>query len=515
MIVKKIGLLFLVTCLTLECVKVAAQDTTVSIKAYVAGNPVLKEFYSRVDYQYCWVQHQNLGARRILFAQVANAINFGLQPGDYDTAYLKLVVAGKTTYASNMDMMKAEVRLSWLALNFYRDLAFGSTAPVIGYNNWKPGAGLDSIAILTADQYKMDKLATMPEILMPAFPEAETIIQKILWIQRQIADPSFQDEKVLLTKAGIANPALVRRFFQLGLVDSPANNLPPALLKNKVKQAQEQFSLPADGVLRSSLVDALNIPLETRLQQLHLSLQYYRWLAAYAIQTEVIVVNIPAAMLTVYNNCKPVLQMKIVAGEISKPTPALASQVTEVILYPYWHVPYKIATRELLPAIKRDVTYLDAHNYQVLNSNGKIMDPAAINWRALNTRNFPYLIRQSTGCDNALGLLKLNFYNPYGVYLHDTPNKLAFFAAKRFLSHGCMRMEKSMELGRLVLKENSIAIDTLTQKGCLRNQSPITVKVAQPIPVLVWYNPAGTNEKGILQYYPDIYNRFNRDKKNR
>lgn len=96
-----------------------------------------------------------------------------------------------------------------------------------------------------------------------------------------------------------------------------------------------------------------------------------------------------------------------------------------------------------------------------LNNKGIIMDPYSIFWHALGTNYFPYLIRQSTGCDNALGLLKLNFLNPFSVYLHDTPTKALFSEYKRFFSHGCILLEKPMELGRLVLKNNQETIDTL------------------------------------------------------
>ena len=184
--------------------------------------------------------------------------------------------------------------------------------------------------------------------------------------------------------------------------------------------------------------------------------------------------------------------MRMIMGKRSTPTPTLLSKVDQVILYPYWHVPYSIATKELLPAIKRNPGYIDAGNYQVLNKAGKIMDPYSINWHAYSRSYFPFIIRQSTGCDNALGLLKLNFYSPFGVYLHDTPNKSMFMLNKRYFSHGCMRMEKPMDLGHLVLKNNQIAIDTLEQKGCLRNQAPIIVPADVPMPVLVWYNPAGS-----------------------
>jgi murein L,D-transpeptidase YcbB/YkuD len=124
------------------------------------------------------------------------------------------------------------------------------------------------------------------------------------------------------------------------------------------------------------------------------------------------------------------------------------------------------------------------------------------------------MIRQSTGCDNALGLVKLNFYNPYSVYLHDTPNKSLFNFNKRYFSHGCMRVEKAMELAHLVLKNNSIAIDTLEAKGCLYNQSPIIVPADEIIPVFVLYNTAWVDSTGGVSFSEDIYrkNQFNRKK---
>ena len=136
------------------------------------------------------------------------------------------------------------------------------------------------------------------------------------------------------------------------------------------------------------------------------------------------------------------------------------------------------------------------------------MDPYKINWQELSTSNFPYTIRQSTGCDNALGTLKLNFYNPYSVYLHDTPYKSLFLLNKRYLSHGCMRLEKPVELGHLILKNNRIAIDTITEKGCLLRQSPLVIPADEKMPVVVWYNPVDTDATGRVIFYEDIYRKF-------
>ena len=65
-----------------------------------------------------------------------------------------------------------------------------------------------------------------------------------------------------------------------------------------------------------------------------------------------------------------------------------------------------------------------------------------------------------------------------------------------------------MELGNLVLKNNPIAIDTLEQEGCLRNQSPIAVNADEQMPVIVWYNPAGIDSTGRVLFYEDMYGKL-------
>ncbi|HNF03367.1 MAG TPA: L,D-transpeptidase family protein, partial [Ferruginibacter sp.] len=260
--------------------------------------------------------------------------------------------------------------------------------------------------------------------------------------------------------------------------------------------------------LRSTTLQALNVPLRQRVGELESALNAMRWLHCIKQEQHVAIVNLPSASLLLYEHGNLVLTSRLIVGKQSTPTPTLSSTITEVILYPYWNVPYKIATRELLPIIKRNRGYLAANNYQVLNSSGKVVNPENINWHSLGPSNFPYTIRQSTGCDNALGLVKLNFYNPFSVYLHDTPNKFLFSMNKRYFSHGCMRLEKAMELGRYIMRGNTLALDTLSEKGCLRNQAPITVPATEKIPVFVLYHTAWINAGGELRFYEDVYRKI-------
>lgn len=158
-------------------------------------------------------------------------------------------------------------------------------------------------------------------------------------------DSNFKETTITSATVNFANTPLLLKLYQLGIIDAPGNNLPDTTLKQKVKEAQRQFGLLDDGILRSTAMHELNVALSVRLQQLNLSINYYRWLYCMVQNQQTIVVNIPAAYLKVYSNIETVLEMRMIVGKNSTPTPTLASTVNEVVLYPYWHVPYSIATK--------------------------------------------------------------------------------------------------------------------------------------------------------------------------
>ncbi|HEX2629066.1 MAG TPA: L,D-transpeptidase family protein, partial [Chitinophagaceae bacterium] len=393
------------------------------------------------------------------------------------------------------------------AISFFRDIAFGNVQPAFSYDglNYKPSC--ISIPWQMAKHVEYKCIDGLIDVLEPPMPEVRLILRQLRRFQRYATDSVFIDQKIISTKVSTINTALIQKLIILGALDTVNVELTDKLLIESVKTAQQSFGLLNDGVLRSTTLKELNVPVAERIGQLNLSVNYYRWLYCLSRQQPVVVVNIPAAYLHVYQEGRSILEMRMVVGKPSTPTPTLSSSITEVVLYPYWVVPYSIASKELLPMLKRNPAFIDQGNYQVLNRNGQIMDHATINWATLSANNFPYIIRQSTGCDNALGVIKLNFYNPYSVYLHDTPLKSYFNLNKRYFSHGCMRLGKPMELARLALGNNAIAVDTLCEK-CLLNQKPVSVPVKEPFPVIVWYNPVGIGEAGRLTYYEDIYNKI-------
>jgi len=404
------------------------------------------------------------------------------------------------------DSIIAEIKFTDAAIHFFNDFMQGNTTPALRYDGLNYTPSCNNIPYLLAECTIKNQLCLLDK-WEPKMQEIILIRKKIEQLEILFTDGYFEEERIVSDKVSHLNKPLLKKLYYLGISEfqDPGSD---STIKEKVKEAQRQFSLMADGVLRATILNELNVPLATRLTQLHLSLNYYRWLNCLTKEMPVVVVNIPAAYMKVYDNSAVILEMRMVVGKPSTPTPTLSSHINDVILYPYWMVPTNIVNKELLPAIKRNPAYVNANAFQIINSNGKVVGPYKVDWSVINASNFPYRIRQSTGCDNALGLIKLDFYNPFSVYLHDTPLKSLFTMNKRYFSHGCMRMEKPMELGHLVLKNNSIAIDTLTEKGCIYNQSPITVKAEVKMPVVVWYNPAGTDSTGRVIFYEDVYNKF-------
>jgi murein L,D-transpeptidase YcbB/YkuD len=227
-----------------------------------------------------------------------------------------------------------------------------------------------------------------------------------------------------------------------------------------------------------------------------IALNYYRRMFHYKFD-KFIVVNICSTVLRYYEQDSMLLDMKVVVGKPATKTPRFAAYCFEAIMYPYWNVPHSIAVKEIIPKYRRNKNALNALNMTVVDSKGNVVNPS----NAIAQGFKGYRFRQSTGCDNALGVLKFNLSDPYSVYMHDTDYKNAFKLSKRYLSHGCIRLEKPIELGDYLLPGK---INKSLLAACVKSQTPTSIKIDKPVPVFVIYLPVDIQDGGIT-YYKDIY----------
>jgi murein L,D-transpeptidase YcbB/YkuD len=509
---KKYKYFLLIILFSLRNLLLYPQITSSQLRDYIISNKTItneiKDFYIQNQYQVTWINKENKDNELEFKKAIANSSEIGLRKTDYKLILSSTTLNNIDHKTDYIDSLETEILITKIAIQFFTDIAYGNSRPNFGYIDLKINTQHKSLSKLIAEYISKKQIRKLIEKITPLQPEIKVIEDKIKFYVKILASNNFKEKYITKEKYIKNNLSLISKLQQLGIIESYNFNLSDSALKKKIKEAQIQFNLVPDGKLGVLLINELNIPIQIRLQQLILSLNYHRWISCITENETTIVVNIPAANLKVYHKNMVLHEMKTIVGKLSTPTPTLCSYIQEVVLYPYWHVPFSIASKELLPLIKKNPAFIENGNYQILNKEGKIIDPYSIDWKSLNAKHFPYLIRQSSGCDNALGLLKLNFENPFSVYLHDTPNKNLFTKKNRFLSHGCMRMERPMDIGHLVLKNNNQAIDTLEQKGCLLNKSPITVKADEKIPVIVWYNPAGIDSLGHLIFYKDVYGKF-------
>lgn len=240
-------------------------------------------------------------------------------------------------------------------------------------------------------------------------------------------------------------------------------------------------------------------------EQAALNLERWRWdplppTAEYAL------VNIPACELVVVADDSVRRRHRVVVGAPATPTPTLSSAIGSFTLAPDWHVPRSIATKELLPHLKQDVGYLARHHYALYDEQGRPLDPHGIAWARVSAATFAYAVRQSGGCENALGNIVFRFANPYAVYLHDTPLRELFARPGRALSHGCIRLETPFALAAYLLRREGRPALLPTDAECARQPHPRDVRLARPLPLFVRYATC-TAENGRLRCWPDVYGR--------
>ncbi|GAB3165622.1 L,D-transpeptidase family protein [Telluribacter humicola] len=235
------------------------------------------------------------------------------------------------------------------------------------------------------------------------------------------------------------------------------------------------------------------------------SLNAYRWMNRQANGAErMVLVNIRGAYLKgIDSTGKDALNMRVIAGKKDTPTPSMDTYATQVITYPYWNVPQSIATKEILPKVKNDVSFLERNKFEVIDSKGERIDPYEIDWSGMGESDFPYRFRQDTGEDNSLGLLKVDIENPHAIYLHDTNARYLFTKDQRWRSHGCVRVQHPADLANFMAGEQLLENDFLQDPK--EDHPPKHHKLNKKVPVFLLYLGADVNEAGQLVYFEDVY----------
>ncbi|MBF0129603.1 MAG: L,D-transpeptidase family protein [Alphaproteobacteria bacterium] len=279
------------------------------------------------------------------------------------------------------------------------------------------------------------------------------------------------------------------------------------VLELALKRFQKRHGLDEDGALGRQTLTALNVPVQERIRQIALNMERWRHLPGNP-GADHILINVAAAEMTIVDNGRTALSMRVVVGQPTRQTPLFVGRLTHMILNPTWNVPRHLAVEDVLRKIREDSRYLSKMGLRVFapgeNGEEKEVDPSTIDWPKLGVSRFPYRLRQDAGPKNAMGRMKFVLPNPDDIYLHDTPQRNLFQKARRTESSGCIRLEKPVDLAVHLLRRQPEwtrdAIEASIDKGGQQ-----TVRIKTPFPVYFLYMTAWVGDGGDVHFAPDVY----------
>lgn len=283
-----------------------------------------------------------------------------------------------------------------------------------------------------------------------------------------------------------------------------------------VRDFQRRHLLEVDGVVGRQTRQAMNVPVESRVDQLRVNLERARWLL-HDVPDEYVLVDIAGYELHHVRASGDTWRTRIVVGQPYRETPSIRSSITHLTFNPTWTIPPTIFREDKLPRIREDLDFLARENLRVLSPSGEELDPGDVDW----DNPGGVMLRQAAGADNPLGHIVIRFPNDHAIYLHDTPAQWLFNRAQRAASSGCIRVEGVRELARRLLDDpqrwSTGSIASRIAEGRTGN-----VTLSKRVPVILSYWTASATEAGAtgtnateanvtvgsrVAFRPDIYGR--------
>lgn len=445
--------------------------------------------------------------------EIHSCEEYGMNPDDYYITEIEHAI--DTLYEggrpSPTDISNLEIRITASFFLYTTHLIEGRIRyPGAKEFLWKRGMPLENDIVLLLQMKGGEDFRKTIRRLQPADPQYERL-QKALAQYRELGrrdtlPPLPPDMKLKPGEHG-EQVGLLREKLDInrnhGGQNPPEPELFDSTLVNDVKQFQLCHGLAADGVVEGETVKWLNVPISRKAGLIALNLERMRWYPHIQGNEGQIVINVPEYMLHVYHNDKEKLTMRVVLGSEYNATPIFFDTLKYIVFSPEWMVPQSIFLKEFLPRLRNEPSVFDPERFRFYK-NGVEIDPVVEHWDDEDIDSLAYSVVENPGDENSLGKVKFIMPNDFSIYLHDTPAVRLFSKENRALSHGCIRVEKPVELAAWLLSGQK-EWDEKKIKEAMQSEKSQKVDLRKPWPVYIIYRTAWVDDKGLVNFREDIY----------
>lgn len=490
--------------------ELAATGVLEAAGAPIAARNLIPRIYEARKFEPTWRSVEQIDG---LLEVIGDSYLEGLEPTDY---HVDVVQAARAAFANVAALAPAErasydIALTDSVIRLGYHLRFGKVDPVALDPHWNGSRDLgdeDPAKTIQAaiDSPSLRKFAAeaIPRVFL--YDRFKVALAEYRALAAAGGWPSVPAGATL--KAGMTDervPVLAQRLAVTRDLDPGTAAAVTTLYDGEVVAAVQRFQqrhgLTADGAVGPATLAALNVTVEQRIEQIRANLERARWVF-YDPSSEFIVVNIAGFQAYLLRRGEIVWRSRVQVGRPYTQTPVFAAKMTYLVFNPTWTVPPGIMRNETLPAIRRDASYLAQHDMDMLDSAGKVVDPASVDWTT--TRGTEFRVVQRPGPSNALGRVKFMFPNEYSIYLHDTPSRNLFERDSRVFSHGCIRVDDVYGLAELLLgsRWDRERIDRVVAAGETQ-----TVVLDKPLPVMLLYWTTEVDATSRISFFGDVYSR--------
>jgi murein L,D-transpeptidase YcbB/YkuD len=430
-------------------------------------------------------------------------------------AYHTTAIATRRSDRSHEGRAALDVLVSDAVLHYARDVRYGKSRPRITSEAAAEPAG-DPVPLVLVVVDATDTAEAL-RALPPHHPQYRALRAALADYRAMLAAgvhwavvpdgptlrPGMSD--------GVVVPALRARLAATGEYKGDGgkpHRYDPALVA-AVKRFQEAHALAPDGSVGPRVRAALNVGPATRVEQLIVNMERWRWMPD-DLGTRRVMVNVAAARVRLVDADATIFEGPVIVGETDKMTPTFSSSITQVIFNPSWTVPDKIARKELLPKVQRDEAYFARQGIRLIGNwhPSAGTDPEKLDWNGAHGAS-GFRLRQAPGPQNPLGRVKFLIPNVFGVYLHDTSNRNLFAREKRTLSHGCVRVGKALDFAdEILVSQPSWSAER--RERILATWKTSTITLESPVPIHLMYETAAVGPDGQVRFIEDIYGRDRR-----